>query len=727
MREGNPGKKIKFRHIFSVVAIIVALTMLVQYFYVLNVRIDEAAENSLSQFMGQIAHVMDATWDSDGSRIREVANIISKTDNKETIMNGMQEDSTVYRYLIVDEDTTEATASDGSLQKKRTNHEFTESKVIEGLELSEAFLSKDGGWSYLIRCPITYGDSKKGWLYAQFLFSRMKSMFPSTMYEGYGNAFILDKKTENIVFQNDEESYASVTGKNLDVFVREVIGGSDKTYEKLNAAIAQNNEAVLSETMNGIDVVMYLAPIGSGDYYFIGIAKKQNVLSESKIVGELFNYTYILVGMLLVGSLLVFYIYTYKKRTQRDKETARILHESELEKAYEEAKAANLAKSQFLTNMSHEIRTPINAVIGLNEMILRESTQPKIEEYAHDVNDAANVLLQIVNDILDINKIENGEIEILPIEYNLERMFRKLMVVVSGRAEDKGLKLKLDLDRSLPRVLRGDEARIRQIIMNLVTNAIKYTPAGMVTIKATGSVNADKLLFRVEVSDTGIGIKEEDIPKLTQKFTRIEESRNRNIAGTGLGINIVTELLELMNSKLEIESEYAKGSKFSFEILQDIVDEDPIEKTTDSQALPNKKTVSIDASAAKVMVVDDNSMNRKVICELLKITGIQIDAVESGYECLELLKENKYDLIFMDHMMPHMDGVETFKQIRLGNTSNQNTPVIALTANAIVGAKDYYLEIGFDDYISKPVRFSVLEEALIKFVRSEKLKKIKDS
>lgn len=401
--------------------------------------------------------------------------------------------------------------------------------------------------------------------------------------------------------------------------------------------------------------------------------------------------------------------------------------EMELKQDLAAAEAESKAKSTFLSSMSHEIRTPINAVLGMDEMILRESREEAVLEYAENIRTAGNSLLGLINDILDFSKIEAGKMDIIPVEYEFAPVLNDLVNMIKQRAEKKGLELIVQADEQIPGILYGDEIRFKQVVTNILTNAVKYTEKGSITI----SVNAEKagedaVFLYVAVKDTGIGIKEEDIKKLFSAFERIEEERNRNIEGTGLGMNITKQLLSMMDSQLEVESEYGKGSVFSFRLKQNVVKWEPIGdfKKALKRSLTNRKRYreSFTAPDARVLVVDDTMMNLTVFKGLLKQTRVQIDTAESGAECLEKITKAHYDLIFLDHRMPKMDGVET-KQRMTGLSGNLSldTPVVALTANAVSGAREEYLGYGFTDYLAKPIDAGALEKMMIRYLPEEKV------
>lgn len=400
---------------------------------------------------------------------------------------------------------------------------------------------------------------------------------------------------------------------------------------------------------------------------------------------------------------------------------------SELRDTVEMAHAANLAKSQFLSNMSHEIRTPINAILGMDEMILRESSEDSILEYAENIRTAGNNLLGLINDILDFSKIESGKLDIIPVEYSLGSVLNDLINMIQTRADKKGLTLAMKSAPDLPSILCGDEIRLKQIITNILTNAVKYTERGFVALFVDFEPkDRHTIRLKVSVQDTGIGIKEADMKRLFSAFERIEEKRNRSIEGTGLGMNITNRLLALMNSKLNVKSVYGKGSTFSFILEQKVIDWKPMGNFDEAyqRSLGQRSTYCEEFTApdARILVVDDTAMNLTVVKGLLKQTKVQIDTAENGYECLKLVTQKKYDIIFLDHRMPGIDGTETLKKMqKLPDNLNAATPVISLTADALSGARERYIAAGFKDYLTKPIDGHQLEDMMIKYLPPEKL------
>ena len=388
------------------------------------------------------------------------------------------------------------------------------------------------------------------------------------------------------------------------------------------------------------------------------------------------------------------------------------------EKKKQQAIMAREAQAKFLANMSHEIRTPINAVIGMNEMILRENKDEAVQEYAQNIQSASGMLLELVNDILDFSKIESGQLELVEDNYYLASVIQDEKLLLNARVAGKPISTLIEVDPQIPCKLHGDKLRVKQILTNLLSNGVKYTKQGNVTLKVSFEwMDADTIQLIFAVADTGRGIKKEDIPHLFDKFKRLELSENQNIEGTGLGLNIVKQLVEQMQGTIVVDSVYGKGSVFTVRIPQRVADKNAIgnfeeavrEYRKDMQASKSLFT----APDASILVVDDNRMNLNLMKALIKRTKMQIELAASGEECLALTRRKAFDIILMDHMMPQLDGVETLKILRSEvNNINKNTTVVALTANAISGSREMYLGYGFDDYLSKPILADKLDELL---------------
>lgn len=395
------------------------------------------------------------------------------------------------------------------------------------------------------------------------------------------------------------------------------------------------------------------------------------------------------------------------------------------DEANETAIAADAAKGEFLANMSHEIRTPLTTILGMDEIILRKYESGPIYEYARDIQSAGNTLLHIINDILDFSKIESGQLELASRNYDLARVLRDVDNMVRIRAEQKNLKYITQIDESLPDELFGDRIRVHQIMVNILNNAVKYTKKGSVKFTLTGVKGDDPslIVLHITVTDTGIGIHAEDIPKLFKSFSRIDAKETHNIEGTGLGLAITGRLIELMGGHVEVTSTYGMGSTFHVVLPQKIVGTKSI-RDYELESSHAKKTARkvLTAPDARILIVDDNDMNRIVLRSLMKENKVKVDEAESGEECLKKVAANYYDMILMDYMMPHMDGKETLAHIKeMKDAPGAKAKVIVCTANALVGVRAELLGAGFDDFLSKPVNGKELEEMLAKYIPSEKI------
>lgn len=444
-------------------------------------------------------------------------------------------------------------------------------------------------------------------------------------------------------------------------------------------------------------------------YIAVGLVV-MSVAAIIEVVVYLFLYDTVFSGMPLAIGLLAFLIcamlHTIKQLIRLTSDKI-------------EADASNKAKGEFLAQMSHEIRTPLNGILGMDEMILRESKDEDIRKYANNIKGAGNTLLAIINDILDLSKVESGKLEIVTDDYKVIGVINDVVNMTRPKAAAKGLNYIFSVDEKIPRELHGDEVRIRQIALNIINNALKYTKKGEVAVDFSYSDG----MFKLRVQDTGIGIKEEDLDKLFDSFQRLDEKKNKHIEGTGLGLYITRQLVTMMGGNIDVQSVYGQGSTFTVIIPQRVVDDKPLgdyQAAIDENASANDSfETTLIAPKARVLFVDDNEVNLEVISELLKTTKMSIDLVCSGKECIEEVGKRKYDVIYLDQMMPEMDGEMTFNEMKRLDIL-QDTPVIALTADAVVGAKEHYLAMGFTDYLSKPILYEALEHSLKSYIPKEK-------
>lgn len=401
--------------------------------------------------------------------------------------------------------------------------------------------------------------------------------------------------------------------------------------------------------------------------------------------------------IILIGSLMLLVVIAWNKQLQ-----------IRLKQKAEEAETAANSKSAFLANISHEIRTPLNAILGMNELVLRESRQPHIKEYAMYIKNSGKSLLTIISDILDLSKIESGKVYLVNENYSLSSLVEDVERSIQKRIMEKGLELKIYVEPELHENLKGDEVRIKQIIMNLLTNAVKYTEKGEVRLYITGTVVENKQDLTIEVSDTGIGMRSEDMGKLFTNFERLDLKRNRSVEGTGLGLPITKNLLVAMGGDITVSSVYGEGSTFTATVGQEIVNEEQIGdyRKKYKEKLHHEVCYheSFHAEDARILVVDDNEVNLKIVVGLAKNTKLQIDTALSAAEGLKLIRQHSYQLLLIDHMMPEMDGIEMLQHVKtMDGGIYKDIPAVAITANALSGAKQTYLDAGFCGYLSKPI------------------------
>ena len=381
---------------------------------------------------------------------------------------------------------------------------------------------------------------------------------------------------------------------------------------------------------------------------------------------------------------------------------------NELNIAKDQAIKANNAKSEFLSSMSHEIRTPLNAIVGFSQALSEEDINDNAKDEVKDIMMASNSLLELVNGILDISKIESGKIEIVNTEYQFKNIYDELVILAKARMGDKPLDFRCHYDEDIPSVLYGDYTRVKQVILNILTNAVKYTREGYIDFSVSSVRKDDICRLIISVEDSGIGIKQENIPKLFTKFERLDLEKNITIEGTGLGLAITKKLVELMNGTIVVQSIYGKGSKFTIAIDQRVVHKEVVVEKSE------EKKVEVHAEGRKVLIVDDNKINLKVASRLLENYKLDITTVESGALCIDKVNSDTYDLILMDDMMPNMSGVETLHKLK--EIDGFATPVVALTANAVTGMKEKYLNDGFDDYLAKPINRDELNNIVAKYL-----------
>lgn len=605
--------------------------------------------------------------------------------------------------------------ADGTVDFVHEREWYTTSALTGETFFSTPYLDSDTGRSVITISKAVYKDDELlGVLAADIFVDVLVDMIENADVSNDSYAFLIDQNMRMVVHPNNAYDYEDVP--------LTVMGVEGSPYGPLIEAIhTGSDDMVYVKDYDGLRRgIVYSRMTNTGWYVCIATSKDEVEKGVvSLVLGFIIATVISVIISVAVAILLARVLDRLNKQEQEYKQQMLRLEKQAADEASE-------AKSRFLADMSHEIRTPINAIIGMNEMILRETDSKDILGYSQNIKQSGHNLLQLINGILDFSKIEDGKMDIVPVRYSVGSQIGYLINSISDRASSKKLTLNVSVDKNIPSELYGDDTRINQVIINLLTNAVKYTEKGSVdfTMKEKERSEDGKILLYFEVKDTGIGIKDTDMEKLFESFERLDVVKNRNIEGTGLGMTITVKLLELMDSELKVESVYGEGSKFSFELWQKIENAEPLGDYREAIAKPRNSESyreSFRAPDARILVVDDTKMNLLVVENLLKKTGIKIDTAINGPDSIELAKNNAYDVILMDQRMPGMDGTEAMKEIRnLESSLNSDTPVICLTADVVRGAKERYIQMGFNDYLTKPIDSAELEKMLINYLPADK-------
>ena len=604
--------------------------------------------------------------------------------------------------------------ADGTVDFVHEREWYTTSALTGETFFSTPYLDSDTGRSVITISKAVYKDDELlGVLAADIFVDVLVDMIEDANVAENSYAFLIDQNMRMVVHPNDAYDYEDVP--------LTVMGVEGSPYGPLIEAInTGSDEMVYVKDYDGVKRGIVYSRMTNTGWYVCMATSKDEV--EKGVVSLVLGFIIATITSIIISVAVAIVLARVLDRLNKQEQEYK---QQMLRLEKQAADEASEAKSRFLADMSHEIRTPINAIIGMNEMIIRETDSKDILGYSQNIKQSGHNLLQLINGILDFSKIEDGKMEIVPVRYSVSSQIAYLINSISDRANSKKLEFNVSVDKNIPSELFGDDTRINQVIINLLTNAVKYTEKGSVdfTVKEHERKDGNILLY-FEVKDTGIGIKESDMEKLFESFERLDVVRNRNIEGTGLGMTITVKLLELMDSELKVESVYGEGSKFSFNLWQKIENEEPLGDYREAIAKPQETEAykeSFRAPDAHLLVVDDTKMNLLVVENLLKQTGIRIDNALNGPDAIELAKNNAYDVIMMDQRMPGMDGTEAMKEIKnLDNKLNTNTPVICLTADVVRGAKERYLQMGFNDYLTKPIDSAKLEKMLIDYLPADK-------
>ncbi|MBP3617434.1 MAG: response regulator [Lachnospiraceae bacterium] len=680
--------------VFVAVLILVGVLMHVKLRALLRGNI----ERQVAAQVKGVAQVAESELETELKKLETVSGLFeSGKVSMSTLFTMLQEEnpSSVFGILELDGETVQGEAMD-----------------VSGFSgVREAFRGNRGvsyqeGTGLLFSVPIYHNGNVKYVLYELMEEDVLPEMVTLSCFHGEGKILLATREEEIII---PYESW----------------GEEDLRFLRSNAAtdaFASISEKMIIATEGAAyckeygKQYLFVANVGDYDFVVVGSVDEETAAEGIFVIIKLVFWVFgLLLLLLAIGMAFVFGAEEKAKESE------------ELRRAKEIADSANRAKSDFLANMSHEIRTPINTVMGMNEMIIRECKEESIKEYACNIQNASKTLLTLINDILDLSKIEAGKMEIIKERYFLSSVLNGVVNMVQVRANQKKLNFIVEVDETIPDELYGDEIRLRQVMVNLLNNAVKYTRTGSVWLKIEKEdVREKDIVLRITVKDTGIGIREADIGKLFHGFERLDQEKNRNVEGTGLGLAITSKIVDLMQGELKVESVYKEGSTFTVLLPQKIIRPDGIGDFEEKyhayiQSLQSYRE-SFRAPEAEILVVDDNDMNLFVFENLLKKTQVKITKCTGGEACLDLVCEKKFDIIFLDHMMPGMDGIETMKQMReMEEYASKGAPVIALTANAIVGVRDMYIAEGFDDYLSKPIVGDELEEMLQRYIPKGKL------
>ena len=689
-----------FKFTLQIAALLVVLLVLAAWaMHRTQVLLNHTLEKTVARQAADLSLLAEERFRQEFESLALAAELLAASPNKieeERIFSGLRGSEKNVSVGIL---SVQGEALSGSYISRRSflglPHAFRGQNVVD-------YSSRDG---LLFAVPIRHGQNIRAVLYRRYGDTMLPDRFRLTAYHP-GIHLLLYSNTGHLVLP-----YKNYSEEEKAFFSDPAV---EKTLATLRKQLVTHRAAATAVEVDGQTRFLFISNLPETNCAVVGYIPWSVVAGD---IAKVYERLLRSIGLLLL-IFLAAGAYLFRVRRKAEESDA-LRREKEL------ADNANQAKGAFLANMSHEIRTPINAVLGMNEMILREGTDPAIARYARNIRSAGRTLLDLINDVLDFSKIESGKIELVESDYRLSDLLRNAVNMAKPRAEGKGLTFGLEVDETLPDALFGDMTRVQQIVVNLLTNAAKYTEKGSVDFRVSGEKNEEEqtVFLRFVVQDTGIGIRAEDKDRIFNNFERLDTVRNRSIEGTGLGLAITKRLAKLMGGDVVFESTYGVGSTFTATLLQKIDGDELVGdfagRLSETETEPAYRA-AFRAPDARILVVDDNEINLLVVAGLLKKTEVQIETVSDGQAVLDRLAENRYDAVLLDHRMPGMDGVETLHAAR-EMPNAKDTPFLILTADAVTGMREKFLKEGFDDYLAKPLDGEKLEWTLMRYLPAEKL------